>query len=1838
MDYLTNHHPPPLPHQPDYDPALDTHFDSSSSSGDGSSTGDHSSPSAFSASSHQDWAIDLGLAMPWSPSAAATGFAAAVKVAPSSRATSREPPPPPAPAPGGHTGEGFTFTEDFWSASPGPSEATTAETGGRRRFEDERERERAGYFAATRGGNKVKKEDQDEDATPMDFEDMVHEGVCGPASAVPLPPASSPSAPSSTSQIPYPSMLIPSSSTNGLPSYLHQAPHSHSVAPPHPPQSSHQSPSALLHPLPPLAIGGIAPALMNGGLTTPPLAVAGQQGVGSAPPLGTSGENGDSSSIFVNGIGSGPNDEEDESMDGSAAASGAVASRPLLPSRSSSRTRIPSSRSRDASLTRRPSSNSTSTIPRSTNGGGGMVLPPLPSLPTSSAASSLPSSTPASTTGATTPIVAVGTGVGAGMNLVAREAVQAADLIPSLSTLPAPTLLASASATSSPSSSSSSTPSSGVPPFQLLVMGVPTVGAKSRVETQIKISLSLVRPRPQAQPSSSSPSPPPPLSTAQAESYLTPDGGLSPLAATDLERLGSWTHLRLPRFLALKAKGSGARNGSVAGVATGGSAMSASGGGAQGEQGGVKKGSKPEPSPSSVLSVSVAVISATDPSLEVFICPNCQQRELKRSLRKKDPKGKTFTAPIPPPDPNAPPRNEEEELRKVVVFNAPEFVEFGTGECVVPTRITCYCRHHKEKKGFRVAYTLHDHLGNLVATGQTPPIMITDDHKTSTSTKGQTANSAQPASGSSAAAAAASATAGSKRKAAAPSASKKSAVSAKAASPAASATSATSTSTTSGRPRRSTAGRSRRGQSASDDELEGSSKKSRAAPYEGRKRTPVNGGGSGSAGGTGTPASHRSPTFAMTPLVAVSVPKPPTPNSTMTTGGLGNLVDLVAAQPGVFAHQKQQHQQQGQAHQEVVSPSSAFATALGLGGMNGVGGGDAVMANGEDALPSGMVTPSSSVYLPLTRAGSIDPTGQAPFDFDFNSHRGSLSSPPLSPGSTAPSVAETFHSLFSGFPSPNPSVLDLAPAPPPSIASAGQTPAPQIPLQPQQPSHPGSFASFTIPSTESLPTSLTPDWSLLPQQLQRAEPPAPPPRITRIIPGEGPVHGGIEVTVLGENFVQDLVCVFGDSPAFPTHFWSSTTLVCVLPPSANPGPVVVGIKGVPLTVEQGTGLQLFTYKDDSDRSLLELALQVVGLKMTGKLENAAAIAMRIVGNSPGGGAAGGGASLGAGGAGGVTDTAALAATLNTAASSVYATPAASRASSRRSSLTGLESPSSPASPLPAVQETRNFQDIVIKFLSLLDLDPSLIPGAAPSLPSSLPPISQPNAQSHTLLHLATVLGFHRLVAFLLARGIALDAPDRNGFTALHFAALHGRVAIARLLLDAGARVGVRNLAGKTALEIAQERDDVDVEELLLARGAANVTPTAVLGRRQLVGALPSRGGSRAGIVDLSEEEEEEDAGSWSGSEREWPSDWTVSGSEGDDASASEWDDDEDEDDDTRSWASSGEEADESGADESPFPKPVSRPRSRQSMLSRNASTVSLHYLLEAEEAAKVEKLPSPRPSPRLRKVPLPVDDASPATGLNAATPFNHLASASSAWFQQKLKPTVQPSLNKLQPLAGGVADVWGKARANGFTLPPMHMPEITAFHAMPAALTRRMSKTSRRYARLAAQDATETEGAEEDAGSVSEHSTASGFTREWRFAASHWWQSKAPSSPPPQYTPTDALVSPLIEKESAVSTSPPSSPVASSSRTSSSTVVARSRMRRRTSASSYASEDTDSEAFHGEGKLIGISGDRMLLLFWLPVLLFMLIFAFRNWTQYAQPVLDTLADTILPRSIARLIT
>ena len=75
-----------------------------------------------------------------------------------------------------------------------------------------------------------------------------------------------------------------------------------------------------------------------------------------------------------------------------------------------------------------------------------------------------------------------------------------------------------------------------------------------------------------------------------------------------------------------------------------------------------------------------------------------------------------------------------EDTTSIIQFNCAEVLDFSSGSAVLPLRITCYCRHHREKVGFNVHFTMMDHTGRIVGTGSSRPIMITDDHKTAPST------------------------------------------------------------------------------------------------------------------------------------------------------------------------------------------------------------------------------------------------------------------------------------------------------------------------------------------------------------------------------------------------------------------------------------------------------------------------------------------------------------------------------------------------------------------------------------------------------------------------------------------------------------------------------------------------------------------------------------------------------------------------------------------------------------------------------------------------------------------------------------------------------------------------------------------------------------------------------------------------------------------------------------------------------------------------------------------------------------------------------------------------
>ncbi|KAG8423195.1 SPT3 Dosage dependent suppressor of Ty-induced promoter mutations-like protein [Metarhizium acridum] len=121
---------------------------------------------------------------------------------------------------------------------------------------------------------------------------------------------------------------------------------------------------------------------------------------------------------------------------------------------------------------------------------------------------------------------------------------------------------------------------------------------------------------------------------------------------------------------------------------------------------------------------------------DVRICAGCISRERKRAARKKIKK----------------PEEEkiwsQDEERRVIVFNTQEVKEWqpltgvldasGRPDAVVtramqidaPMRIACYCRHHSEKMGFNVIFTIKDFRDRLIAQAMSNPIMITDDHKT----------------------------------------------------------------------------------------------------------------------------------------------------------------------------------------------------------------------------------------------------------------------------------------------------------------------------------------------------------------------------------------------------------------------------------------------------------------------------------------------------------------------------------------------------------------------------------------------------------------------------------------------------------------------------------------------------------------------------------------------------------------------------------------------------------------------------------------------------------------------------------------------------------------------------------------------------------------------------------------------------------------------------------------------------------------------------------------------------------------------------------------------------
>ncbi|KAL0076034.1 hypothetical protein J3Q64DRAFT_1643310 [Phycomyces blakesleeanus] len=257
------------------------------------------------------------------------------------------------------------------------------------------------------------------------------------------------------------------------------------------------------------------------------------------------------------------------------------------------------------------------------------------------------------------------------------------------------------------------------------------------------------------------------------------------------------------------------------------------------------------------------------------------------------------------------------------------------------------------------------------------------------------------------------------------------------------------------------------------------------------------------------------------------------------------------------------------------------------------------------------------------------------------------------------------------------------------------------------------------------------------------------PQLQRLIPNEGPTYGGIEVTILGSGFRPGLTCLFGDAAASSTHYWSPNTLVCILPPAVEPGTVVVSFKEYPMVMDS-QDVTLFTYFNENDRALMELALQVVGLKMTGKVEDARAIAMRIVqgGNQN------------------------------------------QQSSSGTSNQDNQQNQNQNQN-----QNQTCLERHIIQVLEVMDIMEDV----------DSVDVSLTSGQGHTMLHLAAILNFSKLTRTLIELGCNVDTMDRNGNTALHYAAMFGHEDLAKILLDDGkADSGIVNQWNKRPMHLSKD--------------------------------------------------------------------------------------------------------------------------------------------------------------------------------------------------------------------------------------------------------------------------------------------------------------------------------------------------------------------------------------------------------------------------------------------------
>lgn len=320
----------------------------------------------------------------------------------------------------------------------------------------------------------------------------------------------------------------------------------------------------------------------------------------------------------------------------------------------------------------------------------------------------------------------------------------------------------------------------------------------------------------------------------------------------------------------------------------------------------------------------------------------------------------------------------------------------------------------------------------------------------------------------------------------------------------------------------------------------------------------------------------------------------------------------------------------------------------------------------------------------------------------------------------------------------------------------------------------------------------------------------PAPIIYKVRPDRGPTTGNIEVVILGKNFHRNLEVRFGDSIATTTTFWNGDALVCLLPPTLQPGPVHVSFvnSGQRGYSPPNSAAPVFTYVDDTRQQLFELAIQLQCAAQLGPTADYVQFAQSIL-NATGGNGFNGGQGGGFNG---------------------------------------------------NVMNTGNTEQLIMAIINKVDLIDS----------PYKPYYDHRREGGPTMLALACRLGYEQLVAGLLARGADFDIADAGGYTPLMHAAYHGHTAIVRRLILRGADPTLRNLRGVTAAELASSLEVRHyVRHRRHYRSASAGTPylrsraNSAASTRSLWGP-PSSGASSTmystedeSAVDSSEEEDEE---------------------------------------------------------------------------------------------------------------------------------------------------------------------------------------------------------------------------------------------------------------------------------------------------------------------------------------------------------------------------------------------